>query len=192
MTPIVLGSSSLFRKQLLEKLGLPFVCHSPKVDETPFPDESAEELVRRLAISKAQAVAMTHPQALVIASDQVSLLDGKINGKPGTRENAVEQLCASSGKSVRFYTSLCVYDAKTRRHLIDVDTYDVNFRTLTREQIERYVDKEAPFNCAGGFKSEGYGITLFKSLEGRDPNTLIGLPLILLVEMLQKFGIDLP
>lgn len=192
MTPIVLGSSSLFRKQLLEKLGLPFVCHSPKVDETPFTDELADDLVKRLALSKAQAVAMAHPQALIIASDQVSVLDGQVNGKPGTRERAIEQLTASSGKRVRFHTSLCVYDAKTRRHVIDVETYDVNFRTLTHEQIARYVDKEAPFNCAGSFKSEGFGITLFKSLEGRDPNTLIGLPLILLVEMLQKFGIELP
>lgn len=192
MTQIVLGSSSLFRKQLLEKLGLPFVCHSPKVDETPFADEPADALVKRLALTKAQAVAMTHPQALIIASDQVSVLDGQVNGKPGTREKAIEQLTASSGKRVRFFTSLCVYDAKTRRHVLDMETYDVNFRTLNHDQIARYVDKEAPFNCAGSFKSEGFGITLFKSLEGRDPNTLIGLPLILLVEMLHKFGIDLP
>lgn len=192
MTQIVLGSSSLFRKQLLEKLGLPFVCHSPKVDETPFPDEPADALVKRLALIKAQAVAMTHPQALIISSDQVSVLDGQINGKPGTRERAIEQLTASSGKRVRFFTSLCVYDAKSRRHVLDMETYDVNFRTLSHDQIVRYVDKEAPFNCAGSFKSEGFGITLFKSLEGRDPNTLIGLPLILLVEILHKFGIDLP
>lgn len=192
MTQIVLGSSSPFRKQLLEKLGLPFVCHSPKVDETPFENEAPDELVKRLALIKAQAVAVAHPNALIISSDQVSVLQGKICGKPGTREIAIEQLTASSGKRVQFYTSLCIYDAKTRRHLLDLDTYDVNFRTLTHEQIARYVDKEAPLNCAGSFKSEGYGITLFKSLEGKDPNTLIGLPLILLVDMLKKFDIELP
>lgn len=192
MTPIVLGSSSLFRKQLLEKLGLPFVCYSPKVDESPLQNESADALVRRLAILKAEAVAVAHPQALIISSDQVSVLNGNIIGKPGNRERAIDQLTASNGKRVRFYTSLCVYDAKSKRYELDVETYDVHFRSLSEQQIVRYVDKEAPFNCAGSFKSEGFGITLFKSLEGRDPNALIGLPLILLVETLQKFNIELP
>lgn len=192
MTPLILGSSSMFRKQLLEKLGLPFVCHSPKVDEAPLPGESADALVRRLAVMKAEAVATVHPQALIIASDQVSVLEGNINGKPGNRERAIEQLTACNGKRVRFYTSLCLYDAKSKRYELDVETYDVHFRSLTDQQIARYVDKEAPFNCAGSFKSEGFGITLFKALEGRDPNALIGLPLILLVEMLQKFDIELP
>ncbi|CBL46908.1 Maf-like protein [gamma proteobacterium HdN1] len=192
MTQIVLGSSSPFRKQLLEKLGVPFVCCSPEVDETPFENEAPEALVRRLALLKAEAVANLYPQALIIASDQVSVLNGQINGKPGNREAAIRQLEASSGQTVVFYTSLCVYDALTQRYELGVEPFSVHFRTLNRDQIARYVDHDSPLNCAGSFKSEGFGITLFKSFEGKDPNTLIGLPLILLVEMLERFNLSLP
>ncbi len=192
MQPIVLGSSSPFRRQLLEKLGLPFTCHSPDIDESPKESESAESLVLRLSSEKALAVAARHPQALVIASDQVSLLDGHINGKPGTRERAIAQLRASSGKTVRFLTGLSLLDASTGRQLTRSDDFMVHFRELSDTAIHRYVDREQPFQCAGSFKSEGFGITLFRRLEGSDPNTLIGLPLILLVSMLSEFGIDLP
>lgn len=192
MPPIVLGSSSPFRRQLLEKLFEQFDFCSPDVDETPLPGESPLQLVQRLALKKAEAVALQHPDALIIASDQVSVLDGTINGKPGNYENAFLQLKRSSGKQVTFYTSLCLYDAPHKQYQLDVEPFHVHFRTLNDEQIARYLKKERPFNCAGSFKSEGSGIALFSRLEGRDPNTLIGLPLIRLVEMLEIAGIPLP
>lgn len=192
MQPIVLGSSSVFRKQLLSKLFDQFDTCSPDIDETPRTGESPSDLVQRLALQKAQAVARLRPDALIIASDQVSVLDNTINGKPGNYENAFAQLKRSSGNKVTFYTSLCLYDATTTRYQLDVEPFVVHFRQLEDDQIERYLKKESPFNCAGSFKSEGLGITLFTRLEGRDPNTLIGLPLINLVEMLDVAGIRLP
>lgn len=192
MQPIVLGSSSVFRRQLLEKLLEQFDTCSPDIDESPLPGEDPAQLVQRLALQKAEAVAKAHPDALIIASDQVSVLDGRINGKPGNYENAFRQLKSSSGKQVSFFTSLCLYDATTAKYQLDVEPVQVYFRELSDTQIERYLKKETPYNCAGGFKSEGFGITLFSRLEGRDPNTLIGLPLIRLVEMLAAAGVQLP
>ncbi len=192
MQPIVLGSSSVFRRQLLEKLLEQFDTCSPDIDESPLPGEDPAQLVQRLALQKAEAVAKAHPDALIIASDQVSVLDGRINGKPGNYENAFRQLKSSSGKQVSFFTSLCLYDATTAKYQLDVEPFQVYFRELSDAQIERYLKKETPYNCAGGFKSEGFGITLFSRLEGRDPNTLIGLPLIRLVEMLAAAGVQLP
>ncbi len=192
MSQIVLGSSSPFRKQLLQQILDEFETCSPDIDETPLPNETPEELVKRLAVKKAEAVAVTFPEALIIASDQVSVLDGNINGKPGNFENAVAQLKASSGKQVTFFTSLCLYDAKTKQLLLDVVPFRVHFRQLSDEKIRRYVEKEAPFNCAGSFKSEGLGISLFEKLEGDDPNSLIGLPLIKLVGMFEQKGIQIP
>lgn len=192
MQPIVLGSSSVFRRQLLEKLLEQFDTCSPDIDESPLPGEHPTQLVQRLALQKAEAVAKAHPDALIIASDQVSVLDGRINGKPGDYENAFRQLKSSSGKQVSFFTSLCLYDATTAKYQLDVEPFQVYFRELSDAQIERYLKKETPYNCAGGFKSEGFGITLFSRLEGRDPNTLIGLPLIRLVEMLAAAGVQLP
>ncbi len=190
--PIVLGSSSVFRRQLLAKIFDQFDTCSPDIDETPLPDEMPAQLVQRLALQKAQAVARLRPDALIIASDQVSVLNGIINGKPGSHEKAFAQLKSSSGNKVTFYTSLCVYDATTHKHQLDVEQFDVHFRNLDDGQIERYLQKEKPYNCAGSFKSEGFGISLFTRLEGRDPNTLIGLPLIRLVEMLEVAGVRLP
>lgn len=192
MSQIVLGSSSPFRKQLLQQILDEFETCSPDIDETPLPNETPEELVKRLAVKKAEAVAVDFPEALIIASDQVSVLDGNINGKPGNFENAVAQLKASSGKQVTFFTSLCLYDAKTKQLLLDVVPFRVHFRQLSDEKIRRYVEKEAPFNCAGSFKSEGLGISLFEKLEGDDPNSLIGLPLIKLVGMFEQKGIQIP
>lgn len=192
MQPIVLGSSSPFRKQLLQKLFDHFETCSPDIDETPLPEETPEQLVRRLALSKAKAVAAQKPGALIITSDQVSVLKGKINGKPGNFDNAFTQLKNSSGSIVTFFTSLCLYDALRGEYQLDVETFRVHFRELTDVQITRYLQKEAPFNCAGSFKSEGLGITLFTALEGRDPNTLIGLPLIRLADMFAAIGIELP
>lgn len=192
MPPIVLGSSSPFRKQLLSKLLPSFDTCSPDIDESPLPNETPDQLVRRLALRKAEAVAAQRPDALIITSDQVSVLGGRISGKPGNFPRAFEQLKQSSGNVVTFFTSLCVYDAATSRHELDVETFAVHFRQLSDEQITRYLEREQPFNCAGSFKSEGLGISLFTKMEGRDPNTLIGLPLIRLVDMMSAFGIEIP
>ncbi len=192
MQPLVLASTSPFRRALLEKLALPFTTDSPKTDETRYNGESPPELVTRLAEAKARAVADRHPDALIIGSDQVACVEDEILGKPGDRDNAIRQLSASSGKTVTFHTGLCLLNAGSGRAQVEVEPFDVHFRELTTSQIERYVDHERPFNCAGSFKSEGYGITLFSKLEGRDPNSLIGLPMILLIEMLDNEGVALP
>jgi septum formation protein len=186
MSRLVLGSSSPFRKALLEKLDLSFDCDSPDIDETPLKDELPKDMVARLAKEKANAIAKRHPQAIIIASDQCATLDGKIIGKPGNHENAVQQLTAASGRTVTFYTSLCVYNAGTNQYQETVEPFYVYFRTLTESQIGNYLTKEQPYNCAGSFKSEGLGISLFERLEGNDPNTLIGLPLIQLITMLER------
>ena len=189
MTRIVLGSSSPFRKALLEKLDLSFDCDSPDIDETPLKNEHPKDMVVRLAKQKADAIATRHPQSIIIASDQCATLDGKIIGKPGDHEAAVAQLTAASGRTVTFYTSLCVYNAATNQYQETVEPFYVYFRELTESQIENYLKKEEPYNCAGSFKSEGLGISLFERLEGNDPNTLIGLPLIQLIKMLEAFHI---
>jgi len=192
MQQLILGSTSPFRKALLEKLSIPFITDSPQTDESPHNGESPTELVQRLAEAKARDVGRRYPHALIIGSDQVACVDGEILGKPGNRKNAIAQLSAASGKAVTFYTGLCLFNAATGQSRVTVEPFTVRFRDLADEQIERYVDHEQPFNCAGSFKSEGFGITLFSALEGRDPNALIGLPLILLVEMLAEQGIILP
>jgi septum formation protein len=192
LNQIVLGSSSPFRKQLLQKLISDFDTCSPDIDESPLPNETPEQLVERLALQKAKAVAQNYPDALVITSDQVSVLNGSINGKPGNHENAFAQLKNSSGNTVTFFTSLCLYDTRTHQYQLGVEPFHVHFRELNDQQIDRYLKKETPFNCAGSFKSEGLGIALFRKLEGNDPNALIGLPLIKLVEMLDRQGIQIP
>jgi MAF protein len=192
MQQLVLGSTSPFRKALLEKLGIPFCTDTPNTNEARQPGESPTDLVLRLAEAKAREVAGRHPAAMIIGSDQVACVDGEILGKPGNRENAIAQLTAAAGKTVTFYTGLCLYNSANEQTQTGVEPFTVHFRNLTPGQIERYVDLEQPFNCAGSFKSEGFGITLFSALEGRDPNSLIGLPLILLVEMLADQGITLP
>lgn len=192
MQALVLGSTSPFRKALLDKLGIPFITDTPNTDETRRPGETPDRLVRRLAEDKARDVASRFPDALVIGSDQVACVGDEILGKPGNRENAIAQLSAASGKAVTFYTGLCLYNAANDQIQVAVEPFVVHFRELGSAQIERYIDREQPFNCAGSFKSEGFGITLFAALEGRDPNTLVGLPLIRLVEMLDRQGVALP
>ena len=192
MYPIVLGPTSPFRRELLAKLGLPFLTDAPQTDETAMAGETPADLVRRLASAKAHDVGARHPDALVIGSDQVACIDGEILGKPGDRETAIRQLTAATGRTVTFHTGLCLLNTATGREQSAVEPFEVQFRPLSTAQIERYVDREQPYNCAGSFKSEGLGITLFSALHGRDPNTLIGLPLILLVEMLEREGISLP
>jgi len=189
MTRLVLGSSSPFRKALLEKLDLSFDCDSPDIDETPLKNESPKDMVVRLAKLKAQAIAVRHPQSIIIASDQCATLDGNIIGKPGDHAGAVEQLTNASGRAVTFYTSLCVYNAGTNQFEECIEPFYVYFRELSQDQIENYLNKEQPYNCAGSFKSEGLGISLFERLEGNDPNTLIGLPLIQLIKMLERFHV---
>lgn len=189
MARLILGSSSPFRKALLEKLDLSFDTDSPDIDETPLKGELPKDMVARLAKAKAQAIAERHPQSIIITSDQCATLDGEIIGKPHTHENAVEQLKKASGRAVTFYTSLCVFNAGTNQYQEIVEPFYVYFRELNDTQIENYLKKEEPYKCAGSFKSEGLGISLFERLEGNDPNTLIGLPLIQLIKMLEKNNI---
>ena len=185
---LVLASTSPFRKSVLEKLGLPFDCHAPEVDEAPQPHETPAQLVERLSIAKAQAVAAHLQQGLVIGSDQVAVIDDEILGKPGNHENAVGQLERASGKTVTFLTGLALVNAESGAIQAEVVPFKVVFRQLTQPQIVNYLNAEQPYNCAGSFKSEGLGIVLFERLEGDDPNTLIGLPLIRLIRMLEKEG----
>lgn len=185
---IVLASTSPFRKQLLDKLGIDFITVSPDVDEKALPNETPEQLVARLSEAKAKILADQYPDALIIGSDQVAVVDGQILGKPQVHEKAFEQLKRAAGKRVAFLTGLCVFNTKSRRSQVDVVPYYVVFRDLTDKQIENYLQREQPYNCAGSFKSEGLGIALFERLEGDDPNTLIGLPLIRLVRMLESEG----
>jgi septum formation protein len=186
---IVLASTSPFRKSVLEKLGLPFDCHAPEVDETPRAGETPAQLVERLSIAKAQAVAAHYKQGLVIGSDQVAVIDNEILGKPGDHENAVAQLESASGKTVTFLTGLALVNAGSGSIQAEVVPFKVVFRQLTHPQIVNYLNAEHPYHCAGSFKSEGLGIALFERLEGDDPNTLIGLPLIHLIRMLEKEGV---
>lgn len=189
-TPLILASTSVYRQSLLQKLGLPFECCNPDIDETAHIDESAHALVLRLAKAKAVAGAEQLTDGLIIGSDQVAVIDGKIIGKPHDFDNAVAQLTQASGKAITFYTGLALYNAATGVMSAEVEPFTVYFRHLTHAQIVAYVEKEEPYYCAGSFKSEGLGIALFTQLEGRDPNTLVGLPLILLTEMLLIQGVD--
>ncbi|ERB66714.1 septum formation inhibitor Maf [Vibrio coralliilyticus] len=187
---LVLASTSPFRKQLLNKLSVPFETASPDCDETPFSDERPEDLVKRLAKEKAESCHTNQP-SLIIGSDQVCVIDGKIIGKPLNRENAIQQLSRQSGKAIQFYTGLALHNTETNITDVKLDTFTVHFRQLTQQQISRYVEKEEPYYCAGSFKSEGLGIALFEKLEGKDPNTLVGLPLIDLIDMLETQGFSI-
>ena len=190
ITPLVLASTSPFRQALLSKFGLPFITAAPDCDETPRPSESAQDLVQRLALAKAQALATQYPTHWIIGSDQVCVLDGIITGKPHTVENACAQLAAASGKVITFYTGLALVQPRSRFQQVICEPFNVHFRNLSATEIHNYVAQEQPLNCAGSFKSEGLGICLFEKLQGRDPNTLIGLPLIALNEMLRAAGIN--
>ncbi len=187
---LILASTSPFRKAILEKLRLTFETMAPEVDETPLPGESPQQLVERLAIAKARAIAAQLKEGLVIGSDQVAVIGDEILGKPGNHENAVAQLELAAGKRVTFLTGLALLNAATGRVQAEVVPFHVVFRQLSRQQIENYLKAEQPYNSAGSFKSEGLGIALFERLEGDDPNTLIGLPLIRLIRMLEKEGFE--
>lgn len=192
MRPLVLASSSPYRRELLERLQLRFVCQSPNIDETPRPGEDAASLVKRLAAAKASALRNQFLQHMIIGSDQVAVLDGQIIGKPGNQQAAIEQLQAARGRSLTFYTGLCLLDSASRQAQVDCVPFTVHFRELSDAQIERYVSKEKPYDCAGSFKSEGLGISLFRATEGEDATSLVGLPLIRLCDMLNQAGIAVP
>ena len=193
---LILASSSPFRKAILERLGVPFTTASPDIDESRNTSESPYELVYRLSEEKAKEVAKTH-SGIIIASDQVATLDtgNKINdeifNKPGTHKNAFLQLKKSSGKTVTFLTGIALLNTETSAIQVHVDPFKVHFKKLTDNQISSYLEKEDVLNCAGSFKSEGLGIALFSSMEGRDPNSLIGLPTIQLIEMLAKENVHI-
>ncbi len=186
---LVLASTSVYRQALLARLRLDFDCAKPDVDETRHPEESADRLVARLAEAKAEAVAHAHPDALIIGSDQVAEIDREILGKPGSIQRAHDQLRRLSGRTVRFHTGLCLLDARSGQRTVIVEPFDVVMRSLSDEQIAFYVETEQPLDCAGAFKSEGLGIALFERLQGDDPNSLVGLPLIRLTTLLGDYGL---
>jgi len=187
--PLILASSSVYRRALLQKLALPFSWSSPAIDETPLPGEAPSALVERLARAKAIALAQRYPQHLIIGSDQVACLDGSLLGKPGNFATAQRQLQTCNGRRVEFLTGLCLLNSRDSSSESSVESFSVIFRHLSDTQIAHYLEREQPFDCAGSFKAEGLGIALFERLEGRDPNTLIGLPLIRLVQMLENAGV---
>ena len=191
MQPLILGSSSPFRAELLRKLNLPFKIVSPNIDETPHQGESVTDLVKRLAEQKAITIAVNHPKALIIGSDQVATLNGEILGKPGSYEAAKAQLRTASGHTVLFLTGLALFNSETQRMQSIVEPFEVTFKNLSDKQIQFYLEIDEPYQCAGSFKSEGFGITLFEKLRGNDPNSLIGLPLIELIALLKNEGLDL-
>lgn len=188
--PLILASSSIYRRELLERLQLSFTAISPDVDETPFDSEAPEATAIRLAQTKARKVAEQHPKALIIGCDQVATLDGLQLGKPLTHDNAVKQLRMMRGRSVTFYSALCLYNASLNRMQAEFVPYVVQFRDVNDAQIENYLLKEQPYHCAGSAKSEGLGIALIQAMQGDDPNALIGLPLIKLIDMLQNEGVN--
>lgn len=188
---LVLASTSIYRSELLKRLQLPFETAAPDVDETALPDESARATSIRLAQLKAHAVTTKYPDALIIGSDQVALLEGRQLGKPLTHDNAVKQLSAMRGKTTCFYTALALLNSQTGNMQTEVAENYVTLRDLSDAEIEGYLLKEQPYHCAGSAKSEGLGIALMSKMTGDDPNALVGLPLILLIEMLRRENVHL-
>ena len=189
--PIVLASSSPYRRQILERINLSFICHGPDIDESVLPGESAPALVTRLSLAKAKAAAAHYPDGLIIGADQVADHHGQIIGKPGGHEGAVAQLRAMSGSVITLYSGVALYDATNDDAQSAVESFVVGFRELDDDLIERYLKAERPYDCCGSLKVEGPGIALLKCLKGADPNTLIGLPLIRLIAMLKNAGVAL-
>jgi septum formation protein len=187
---LILASTSRYRAELLERLGRPFGTEAPGIDETPLAGETPGDLVARLARAKAAAVASRHPDAWVLGSDQLALRDGEVLGKPLDSQRCEAQLQASSGHRVSFLTAVCLMRASDGRRLEHVDTTQVHFRPLSPDEVVRYVQREQPLDCAGGFKCEGLGIALFERIETLDPTALIGLPLIWVAQALREVGLD--
>lgn len=192
MKPLILASSSPYRRELLSRLQLPFQAVAPNLDETPLMGETAMDTCARLSLAKAQKVAESHPNALIIGSDQVALLDGRLVGKPGTHEVAQQQLRQASGREMSFHTALCLLNASTgvaQQTRVDAQ---VRYRTLTDDEIERYLRADTPYDCAGSGRIETLGIALVDYVRSDDPTALIGLPLIALAHMLRQEGVALP
>lgn len=189
---LVLGSTSRYRAELLRRLGIDFIQRAPGTDEAPEANETPRDRACRLAIAKARAAAEGLDDALVIGSDQVAELAGMVLDKPGTAERAHEQLLVSSGREVHFHTALCLHDTRTGRDAIHVDHTAAVFRSLSPEEIDRYIAREQPLDCAGSFKCEGLGISLFERIDNQDPTALVGLPLIALARLLREAGLPLP
>jgi septum formation protein len=189
--PLILGSTSRYRRELLERLRVPFTAVSPEVDETPQADESPQDLACRLALAKARAVAALHPQAVVIGSDQVADLNGQPLGKPGNHERAVAQLQAMRGQTVVFQTAVAVVCQDTGFAEVDLAQVRVQFRQLSDGQIEHYLRAETPYDCAGSAKSEGLGIALLERIDNDDPTALVGLPLIRTCSLLARAGLQI-
>lgn len=190
MTRLILASSSPFRKAILDKLNLVYEAVSPDIDETRSDTETPEQYVARLAEQKARALQTAYPDALIIGSDQTAIVKNETIGKPGNYENAFRQLTDASGHKITFLTGLSLLNSNTGTCETDVIPFHVHFRALTPAMIDNYLQAEQPYDCAGSFKSEGLGIALFDKLEGDDPNTLIGLPLIRLIRMLENQGVS--
>lgn len=188
---IILASTSIYRSALLARLRIPFTIVAPDVDETPLHNESAQQTSWRLSRNKAEAVGIQHTDAIIIGSDQVALLGDNLLGKPVTHENAVQQLMEMRGRTVIFYTALSVFNSRTKKLKTEIVTNRVNYRKYTDSEIENYLKAEQPYDCAGSVKSEGLGIALIHSIEGEDPNALVGLPLISLVGMLTEHGVSI-
>ncbi len=189
MKPLILASSSVYRRSLLRKLNIEFTFEAPNIDETPVENERPKVLALRLAKEKARALQSKYPHHLIISSDQAANFGNQILSKPGNYQSTIQQLRLQSGQSVNFYTSVCVLDSASNQFYTDIDCCTVHFKKLTDQQIINYVTIDQPYNCVGGFKSEGLGIALFNKIEGDDPNALIGLPLIKLIKLLEKFDI---
>ncbi len=192
MPPILLASSSPYRRELLQRLRLAFHWETPDIDESHRPDEAPEALVRRLAREKAEALAPRYPSHLIIGSDQVAVNGDRLLGKPHDYERAHAQLKAASGGHVTFLTGIALLNSKTGQCQVDCVPFTVHFRALSDDHIARYLQAEKPYDCAGSFKAEGLGVSLFRATEGTDATSLVGLPLIRLVDMLIKEGIELP
>lgn len=190
MPRLILASGSRWRRQLLDRLEIPYLWESPDIDETPYPGEAPAPLVQRLALTKAERLAERFPAHLIIGSDQVALFEGEVLGKPGDTATACANLARFSGQRVRFLTGLALLDTEHDARHVCHETHDVVFRHLSEDEIARYVEKEQPLDSAGSFRMEGLGIALFEKLEGDDPNTLIGLPMIRLCAMLREAGLD--
>jgi septum formation protein len=190
MLKLILASSSIYRRELLTRLQIPFETVSPEVDETPLTDELPQDTALRLAQVKARKVALMHNDALIIGCDQVATLDNIQLGKPLTHENATKQLRMMRGREVTFHSALCLFNTNMQVMQAAVVPYVVQFRALSDAQIENYLAKEQPYHCAGSAKSEGLGIAIIEKMTGDDPNALIGLPLIKLVDMLNSQGVN--
>lgn len=189
---IILASTSIFRQQLLKKLGIPFATEKPEIDETPLPHESVSNMVNRLSLAKAQEVTKNCENSIIIGSDQSAVFNNQPIGKPHTYDKAFQQLSDFNGKTIEFLTGLAVINQRTKQIYQAIDITKVTFRNLSKTDIHNYLMLEEPYECAGSFKSEGLGITLFEKIESNDPNALIGLPLIQLTTFLKECEIQLP